>query len=302
MKTAYLLLLIFLSYSIKARSQNTDFVLYQFPAKTIVRNNGKDANAKIGMALKKNQEVVLTNSGIVTIICKHFNSYKYNTKRLSVNSLKDTCKKENTSMTASYFKYVWHEFLHGHSEGNERMKYMKNTGGVSRGEGSCPYVSYATWTDKIYYTTGDLFLQWKSSIPTEKQTLQVFEDGIGKYKIFTAQPENNRYNINSLINSVGNKETIFWGVANGNDAPCFLNELVIVSESDAQKEVAAVSALIEEIDEAARAFRLGFMLEEKRYYSLAYGYYKTAVEKAPESGTYKNVLNEFEKLYRISIE
>lgn len=291
---------VFLLGAFGSYAQKSDFILYQFPDKTVIKAAGKEMSAKMGMPLEKNGEIILPARSTVVLICKHFNSYKYTEKQLLVNGLKDTCRKESTSMTASYFKYVWHEFAHGHGGGKSRMEYMKNTGGVSRGDTlSCPYLSYAKGMDKLLYNDGSFPLSWKSGIAPDKLTIQVYDDAFNTRILYSGYTHGYSYNIKDIAAQLKTPGTYFWGVAEGKQTPCFLNELVIVSEKEIKETLLSLMNAADETDEATRAFRLGFALEEQRYLPLAYEYYKKAATGAPDNELYKQVLTSFEKSYNI---
>src|SRR5436309_2632488 len=122
MKT--LLFLLLLLFGFMAKAQDPVFVVYY--AKGNVAK--QKTILKKGDQLFANDAITLQDQSNLILVCKNYRVIKVARKGdYKVSQLMSQCNDNGSSFTASYFSYVWNEFVHPHHEvEDEPNKYMKN--------------------------------------------------------------------------------------------------------------------------------------------------------------------------------
>lgn len=138
--------ILFVFCSVSGFSQNT---LYVFQTKGEVKTS-ENIPLKKGDEIKANTVVILNEKSSLTCIDKNGNTY-INSKKGTYNlfGILKQKKKQKSSLTVAFFRYVWDEFI-----GNKEEK--KVIGGVFRGKELMLYPS-----DSSIVVTTNLVLKWK---------------------------------------------------------------------------------------------------------------------------------------------
>jgi len=307
MRTLFTLFALILSLTLQAQTSASSadpkgrgFVIYEMTGDASIVKSGKPTPAKIGNLLNAGDVILFKNTGKVTLVCSHYHPFKYDkVKSLNISGIKDTCNPYSESLTKAYFHYIWDEFTKGHDHGDSRRKYMKNIAAASRGNNSCPFVTYEPWEDTIIFSGGSFNLNWKSMLPGGKGSLQFFNDVVGQSKITEHPFSQDMLNLNDLLAASKLTEgEYYWGIASVGSTPCYLNYLKVISRQDEDSLIKEFKTAVASDNAAQQHFSLGFMLEERHYFTAALNQYRLAKEADPQNPLYQSVLESFLKQYK----
>ena len=124
------------SFPFVISAQENMFVVYSVKGTVAVVENNVETKAKIGTILNGNSSIKLGTGSFATLLCNETRMFSLNkTGSYAIANLKDSCKINNSSVSANYLKYIWSEMTKskGTPEKN-RKNYMANVGAVGRGD------------------------------------------------------------------------------------------------------------------------------------------------------------------------
>lgn len=296
MKKINLLLLIQL-VALISFSQNNLFVVYSIKGNISVIDNQVESKAKVGTLLDGNEVIKIGPGSFATLICNETRMFSLNKAgSYSTESLKDSCKANNSSISANYMKYVWNEMTKskGSPEKN-RKNYMANVGAVSR---SINNVWIDPKLDTVYYVSGTVPLSWKSYTDADEFEFKLF-DAETNNQIFSKTTKKKHIDIADLLGKIQPGKAYHWSA-------------MIKGENNEEKKYLAYhtkekftefyntinNSPVPESD-AEKEFRLGFTMEEAHYIAEAYNHYFKATQLAPANPLYRFVFMSFKKDYEI---
>lgn len=290
--------IVFVISIVQLKAQET-FVVYSFKGDVTIVENKKEAKAKIGRLLNTDAEIKISNGAVISLICNEVNLVTIKGPgKFSLSKYKDACAANKESVTANYLKYVWTQLTTktGTPEKN-RKTYMSNTGAVSR---SINNIWIDPKLDTFNYVSGDFPLSWKSYAEAEDFQFQVYEKQKNKKPVYTYETKNMFVNIKQLEKILTPGKTYFWTA-------------VVKDQENEERKVINVykkddyTILLEKLsrtelgfeNDAEKAFRLAFLLEEAHFLYEAYMHYQKAVKSRPDVGIYKTTLEAFKKDYAL---
>lgn len=294
-----LFILSFVFYISLVQAQDHSFMVYSVKGNVNITQGNAEFKARIGNILDNKSIIHVQPGGVITMICDQvtiFTIKKNGTYPVSV--FKDSCKQNNSSITANYLRYVWTQMAQGNATPTSNRKLFMNTvGAVSR---SVNNIWIDPRLDTIIYASGSFPLAWKSYAEAKEFEFSLFESLNDQQPVFIAQTDALQMPISSLQKSFKSGKIYYWTsaikgekneerkvikVITGKERDAFINHL--------RKAEAAFES------EAEEAFRLGFHLEESHYLADAYSFYQKAAELQPAVVLYRNTLMAFRKDYDI---
>ncbi|POY36627.1 hypothetical protein C3K47_09645 [Solitalea longa] len=282
-------LLVLISFlSIRAYGTPPDYVVYYTTGKCLKKTGGKTEVVKKGDKLLASDQLVLSNDSRLVLICKNFKAIQLTQKNLkSLKSLTD-CSNEGSSLTSSYFKYVWAEFTHPHgSPEKDPRHYMKNVGAVNRG---CPLLQTLVSIDTIHYYNDKLLVRWEPS--NASFVTSFYSDAIDGRLLYTHNLSGNSIRIENVLKNWDIGE-YYWELAPENNIPCQRNYLRIWNEKDYRNAVNALLSTVVPTSAAETAYMQGYILEENHFLVDAAKKYLKAFELEPTNQLYKNTQAKF---------
>lgn len=296
MKRLNLLLLIML-FALGTMAQDNLFAVYSVKGNVSVIENKVETKAKVGTLIDGNEIIKVGPGSFATLICNETRMFSLSKAgNYTTESLKDSCKVSNSSVSANYMKYVWSEMTKskGSPEKN-RKNYMSNVGAVSR---SINNVWIDPKLDTVYYVSGTIPLSWKSYTDAEEFEFKLFDaetnalvlskntkkKHIDVSELLGKIQPGKSYHWSAMIKGEENEERKFFTYQTKEKYNEFFNGIKNppAPESDSEKE-----------------FRLGFVLEEAHYVAEAYNHYLKATQLAPTNSLYRFVFMSFKKDYEI---
>ena len=273
------------------------FLIYTLQGSISVKDNAFDGKAKIGQLLTEKAELNVAAGSAVSLICaeSHLITINKAGKYLLKNYGKE-CADTKPSVTNNYLKYIWSQLTQkpGTPEKN-RKQYMNNVGAVSRSINS---IWIDPRLDTMNYTSGSFPLSWKSYADEEQFEFLLYSKKDIQVPILVIPTTTKQVSINDLLKKMKPGEQYYWTatVKGGtNDERKILNYVPKETFKNFLKELEKTNDVLE--DEAAKSFRLGFLLEQAHYLSQAYDYYKKAATLQPETAIYGSTLEAFKKDY-----
>src|SRR5689334_17501015 len=128
-KLNVLLFLVLISFT--ARSQDNNFLIYNFKGTVSIVENNAESKAKIGKVLNSSAKIKLASGSLVTFVCNQAAMFTINKAgSYSLGQFKDSCITSSSSLTANYLRYVWSQMT-SHNEGTSgtnRKAFMNTVG------------------------------------------------------------------------------------------------------------------------------------------------------------------------------
>lgn len=292
------LLLLSSIFSSLTYAQNS-FLIYTVKGNISVIENNATTKAKIGRLLPESAQVVIAPGGVISLICNQATLINLNKGKVTLSTLGEQCKTtDGASVSSNYLKYVWSQLTAkpGSPEKNRKV-FMTNVGAVSRGVNN---VWIDPRLDTIKYVSGNFPLSWKSYAEAEEFEFSVYDNPENNKPISTMTTKNRSVDAKMLAAKMKPASTIYWTAA-------------VKGEQNAEVKVfeyvptgvykAVLSSFLQSgpqmETEAAKSFRVAFLLEQGHYLADAYTYYKKAASLEPGLPVYKSTLDSFKKDYAI---
>jgi hypothetical protein len=178
-----------------------------------------------------------------------------------------------------------------------RKAFMTNVGAVSRGVNS---VWIDPRLDTVKYVSGSFPLSWKSFAEAEEFEFSVFNTPDRNKALTTLTTKNRFVDAKSVAANLKPTNTAYWTASvKGEQNP----EIKVFEYVPADVFKSVISSFEQSgpdlESEAAKAFRIAFMLEQAHYLADAYTYYKKATTLDPAVPVYKSTIESFRKDYGI---
>ncbi|HUR64738.1 MAG TPA: hypothetical protein VMZ03_00175 [Chitinophagaceae bacterium] len=292
-------LISFCVLAVVAGAQN-QFLLYSFKGNVSVVENNVESKAKAGKPLDNAATVKVASGGTATLICNEaamFTITKPGTYQL--NKFGDSCKVNNSSVSANYLKYVWAQMTKSSgSPGSNRKAYMNTVGAVSRGEINNVWVD--SRLDTVNYSGGDFPLSWKSYAEAKEFDFHLFKWSNVAEPFYTTTVTKLKIPLSAIQVRMKPGESYYWIAAIKGEENEDRKVLHYVSKETFNAVLTKIKAQAPGVETPAEeAYRTAFMLEDAHYLSEAYQYYSKAATLDATNMLYRSTLMSFRKDYEI---
>lgn len=292
-----LILILGVVFSTLTYAQNS-FLIYTVKGNVSVIENNVTTKAKIGRLLPDNAQLVIAPGSVVSLICNQSSLINLNKGKVSLSDLSEQCKSTEGSATSNYLKYVWSQLTtHPGTPEKNRKLFMTNVGAVSRGVNN---VWIDPRLDTVKYVSGSFPLSWKSYAEAEEFEFFVYDSPGGNKPINTITTKTRSVDAKTVAAKMKPASVVYWTAAiKGEQNP----EMKVFEYVPADTYKAVLTSFEQsgpELEtEAAKAFRIAFLLEQAHYLGEAYNYYKKALTLEPALAVYKSTLDSFKKDYAL---
>lgn len=290
------LLFLTIVFNSLATAQNS-FLIYTVKGNVSVIENNATTKAKVGRLLPESAQIVITPGGVVSLICNQANLINLNKGKVSLSTLGEQCKLTDQSVTSNYLKYVWSQLTAkpGSPEKN-RKAFMTNVGAVSRGVNN---VWIDPRLDTVKYVSGSFPLSWKSYAEAEEFEFFIY-DKPSSNPVVILSTKNRFVDAKTLAEKMKPSSITYWTAAVKGEQNAEVKVFEYIPADVFKSTLNSFEKAGPELEtEAAKAFRLAFMLEQAHYLADAYTYYKKASSLEPGLPIYKSTLESFKKDYGI---
>jgi hypothetical protein len=284
-------------FSTLTYAQNS-YLIYTVKGNVSVIENNVTTKAKIGRLLSENAQVVIAPGSVISLICNQASLINLNKGKVNLSSLSDQCKSTEGSATSNYLKYVWSQLTtHPGTPEKNRKLFMTNVGAVSRGVNS---VWIDPRLDTVKYVSGSFPLSWKSYAEAEEFEFSIYDNPGTDKATNTITTKTRSIDAKTIAAKMKPASTVYWTASVKGEqnperkvfeyVPADVYKAVVASFEQAGPELET---------EAAKAFRIAFLLEQAHYLGEAYNYYKKAMALEPALAVYKSTLDSFKKDYAL---
>ena len=290
------LLFLIIVFNSLATAQNS-FLIYTVKGNVSVIENNATTKAKVGRLLPESAQIVIAPGGVVSLICNQANLINLNKGKVSLSTLGEQCKLTDQSVTSNYLKYVWSQLTAkpGSPEKN-RKAFMTNVGAVSRGVNN---VWIDPRLDTVKYVSGSFPLSWKSYAEAEEFEFFIY-DKPSSNPVVILSTKNRFVDAKTLAEKMKPSSITYWTAAVKGEQNAEVKVFEYIPADVFKSTLNSFEKAGPELEtEAAKAFRLAFMLEQAHYLADAYTYYKKASSLEPGLPIYKSTLESFKKDYGI---
>ena len=287
-----------LIFALTASSQENLFVVYSIKGNVSVVENKVETKAKVGTLINGDATIKVAAGSFATIICNETRMFSLGKAgNYSTASLKDSCKGNNSSVSANYMKYVWGELTKskGSPEKN-RKNYMANVGAVSR---SINNVWIDPKLDTINYVSGTIPLSWKSYTDAEEFEFRLYDASNNNSLITSKSTKKKHIDVSDLLEKVQPGNTYHWSAmikGEENEEKKYFNYWTKEKYTDYYNTIKNSPA---PESDAEKQFRIGFILEEAHFLAEAFSHYQKATQLAPDNPLYRFVFMSFKKDFEI---
>jgi hypothetical protein len=297
-KTQLVILFCLLTALISAQDS---FVVYSTKGNVTILEKNKSFNAKPGKTISSNGSVEIHEEAGITLICKEGCSYSFTQPGFhSLNKIKDSCHKTNSSVLNNFFKYIWDQAINQNREpGKYRKAYFDNIRVVIRDFADI-WVSRAFDTLNYSGVGGVFSIYWKSYIDAKEYEFSLYADGNTVAPFYRTNVMGMKIPVVDLAPQIKPGNTYYWSVSIKGEIedPLYVlnyvtNEAFDIVLKNINKQKPAVEGQAEE------AFRTAFMLENAHYLAEAYQYYTKAAVLDSRNVLYRSALKSFKKDYEI---
>ena len=283
-------------FSTLTYAQNS-FLIYTVKGNVSVIENNVTTKAKVGRQLPETAQVVLAPGSVISLICNQASLINLNKGKVSLSSLSEQCKSTEGSATSNYLKYVWSQLTtHPGTPEKNRKLFMTNVGAVSRGVNN---VWIDPRLDTVKYVSGSFPLSWKSYAEAEEFEFFIY-DKPESNPVATLSTKNRFVDAKTLAAKMKPSTVTYWTAAVKGEQNPEIKVFEYVPSDVYKTTLASFEKSGPEFEtEAAKAFRIAFLLEQAHYLADAYTYYKKATTLEPALPVYKSTLESFKKDYEI---
>jgi len=296
-KITYFFIAAFFPFVLSA--QENMFVVYSVKGTVSVVENKVETKAKIGTIVNGNSSIKLGAGSFATLLCNETKMFSLNKAgSYTTTSLKDSCKTNNSSVSANYMKYIWSEMTKskGTPEKN-RKNYMANVGAVGRGDINNVWVDPRL--DSVNYVSGTIPLSWKAYTEADEFDFKLYDDS--KTKILLVKPVKKKHvNISELLKLIQPGKIYYWSATVKDEPENTARHYVrYVPKEEYQTFFNSLKKTDAVETEAEMNFRLGFVLEENHYIAEAFNHYMKATQLDPTNSLYRYTFMSFKKDFEI---
>jgi hypothetical protein len=271
--------------------------VYSIKGNVSVIENKVETKAKVGTLIDGNETIKVGPGSFATIICNETRMFSLSKPgNYTTESLKDSCKSSNSSVSANYMKYVWSEMTKskGSPEKN-RKNYMANVGAVSR---SINNVWIDPKLDTVNYVSGTVPLSWKSYTDALEFEFKLF-DASNNSLVLSKTTKKKHIDISELLGKIQPGKSYHWSAMIKGEENEARKYLTYVTKEQYTEYFNSIKNSAAPESESEKEFRLGFELEESHYVAEAYNHYLKATQLAPTNSLYRFVFMSFKKDYEI---
>ena len=285
----YILCSLFLFITMIVSAQETEFVVY-FISGNISKTGNEYKTLRKGDRLGKTDILQVQDNAEMVLICKNYNTIRIKSKgRYTVQSLLVRCNQEQASFTSSYFHYIWDELTHVHGSPEKNpVKYMRNTGAVSRG---CAMVQTSVPVDTVHYTTGQLPVFFKTG--HKWPHVSVYDNAQEGAILVKESLDKAPIQMDKIIGKLKGAGEYYWQITDADGASCERNYLRIWEPGEYTGIIDQLLSSVISTQPAETAYMKGFLLEEKHFLAEALKYYQQAAKLDPQNNIYKKTLSRF---------
>lgn len=283
--------------SVHAQDQ---YLVYSVKGNVLVSDNKATSKALVGRMMADDATVTIPANGGITMICNQLNLITiHKPGSFKLANFKEQCRDATpTSMSGNYIKYVWNQLTQkpGSPEKNRKM-FMNNVGAVSRGINN---IWIDSRLDTIYFVDGNFPLSWKSYAEAEDFEFMLFDQKAGSQPVHTVATKNKFVYLKDLASQLKPGNNYYWTAAVKGENNEEKKVLILPERSAYQQLLNSWNAENLGVEnEAAKSFRLAFLLEQAHYLAAAYEAYKKAATLQPDVSMYQSTLEAFKKDYNI---
>ena len=279
-------------------SQENLFVVYSIKGNVSVTENKVETKAKVGTLINGDASIKVGAGSFATIICNETRMFSLSKAgNYSTASLKDSCKGNNSTVSANYMKYVWNELTKskGTPEKN-RKNYMANVGAVSR---SINNVWIDPKLDTVNYVSGTIPLSWKSYTDAEEFEFRLYDATNNNSLVTSKTTKKKHIDISDLLEKMEPGKSYHWSAmikGEENEEKKYITYWTKEKYTEYYNSIKNAPAAE---SEAEKQFRLGFVLEEAHFTAEAFNHYQKATQLAPDNTLYRFVFMSFKKDFEI---
>ena len=297
-KVPYFLIAAFFPFV--ASAQENMFVVYSVKGTVSVIENKIESKAKIGTIINNGSTIKVGTGSFATLLCNETKMFSLSKAgSYTTASLSDSCKINNSSISANYMKYIWNEMTKskGTPEKN-RKAYMSNVGAVGRGDINNVWVDQRL--DSVNYVSGNIPLSWKCFVDEVEDFEFRLYDASKTKVIFSKEVKKKHVNISEIAKLLQPAQTYYWNATvKGENENAARHYLQYKTKDEYQAFLNTIKKADAAESEAEMNFRLAFVLEENHYIGEAYNHYLKATQLDPTNSFYRNTFMSFKKDFEI---
>ncbi len=294
-------LILVLSFTIGLHAQNNNFLIYSFKGNISVVEDNTEDKAKVGKLLDSKASVKVAAGSALTLICNEAAMFTINKPgTYALSKLKDSCKINNSSVSANYVKYVWAQMTQSKgSPGSNRKAYMNTVGAVSRGGINNVWIDPRL--DTVYYYSGSKFpLSWKSYAEAKEFDFFLYDAANTDKPLFTTTVDKLKIPIKEFEKKIKPGSSYYWTSAVKGETNEDFKLFTYVTKDTFDAILDMISKQGEAFEAPAeQAYRIAFMLEDAHYLAEALEYYTKAASLDSTNVLYRSTLMSFRKDYEI---
>lgn len=286
-------------FPIVVSAQENMFVVYSVKGTVSVVENKVETKARIGTIINNNSSIKIGAGSFATLLCNETKMFSLSKAgNYTTKSLADSCKTNNSSVSANYMKYIWNELTKskGTPEKN-RKAYMSNVGAVGRGDINNVWVDPRL--DSVNYVSGTIPLSWKSYTEADEFDFKLYDDS--KTTVLLAKSVKKKHvDISELLKLIQPARVYYWNATvKGEPENTDRKYLHYVTKDRYGTFYNSIKKHDVPESEAEMNFRLGFVLEENHYIAEAFNHYLKATQLDPTNSLYRFTFMSFKKDFEI---
>ena len=174
---------------------------------------------------------------------------------------------------------------------------MTNVGAVSRGVNN---VWIDPRLDTLKYVSGSFPLSWKSYAEADEFEFFIYDDPDKEKPLATITTKTRSIDAKALAAKTHLGGTLYWTAAVKGEQNAEKKVFQYVAAEELKALISSFEQSGPELEtEAAKAFRIAFLLEQAHFLADAFSYYKKATTLEPALPVYKSTLESFKKDYAL---
>lgn len=296
--------------SVAHGQRGDELLVYSVKGNVTAIYKNQETAIKVGKVLTNGYTIKTGKGASLTMICREGKALSVEQEGVfPLSRWNDSCITDNRSLTAKYFQYVWKELYH-HSP--EYKNYVDSYGnmGVVRGEGAKGYNDYPSWMvvvefppglDTLNFVSGSFPLSWYCYDYNGKYHFRLYTSKTRKL-LFTDSVDGNSELTDKFEKLLKPGVSYAWtitanaktGVIRRRILNCVPGNVFTNLLDSLEKD----NVFME--DQAAKYFRIGYILEQKHFLKEAGEYYQKAATADDGTGMYKEKLEDFRFQYRLN--
>ena len=296
----------FLNLCITYAQKGDELLVYSIKGTVTLIEKDKESIVKIGKVLKQGVTIKTQKLAKLTMVCKEGKPLSITKEGIfPIVKWKDSCVTADNSMTSKYFKYIWDQlyvrsddYKKEHPGGNENYERIE---APARGE-KILEIEFNEGLDTLNYATGNFTLSWLTNIEYTGKYNFILRDLKSDKEVYNDSIAGNCLPIGNLSKYMRPGKSYSWTVAaakNGFSDQRVINCLPVRKVSQQISQLQNLTDIPEE--KSVLYFRIAYLLEKNHYLADAFTYYQKAVYASPEIPFFQEKLNEFKKLFQLSL-